>query len=411
MGNVPLSGKILIVENDLDRRVAIRRVLDQAAPSSFDLEFAFGGEVARIPFAYQEFAAAVVDFGGGEADARDALRTIRSARPEMEIIALGKEEEDAAPVIAWDGLETLPGALLRAVERGRLAEDGRKIREDMERRHRELRDITDTLARQSVHLLRLRNELAAEKSKLECLINGMADGMIHFDGQGAAGVVNPVARAIIPPELAGGALTLETFHEKFNLTPLENSGEGWRVFEGALDARVFRVRLTQVFDAEGSGAGTLALITDITREKELERMKHDFTSMISHELRTPLTSIRAAADNLRRGVLGPVNERQRTFIELIARNVDRQQTLIDDLLDLAKLEAGQLTPELERVDLALLIRQAVEQYSLAFRDKGVSLSMETGADAAPVKADPNLVTQVLGNLLSNALKFTDQGAR
>jgi signal transduction histidine kinase len=191
----------------------------------------------------------------------------------------------------------------------------------------------------------------------------------------------------------------------------QGRNEGTDVLEIVINSATYRVRKISIDAGSEPGAGTILLFTDVTRDKEYDRLKSDFTSMISHELRTPLTSVRAAVDNFLRGNLGSITQKQEKFLNLIARNVDRQNRLIDDLLDLAKFEAGQMTLKKEKSNLASLVANAVEQYSLAFRDKQVKLSMleEDTIKNGHAILDGRLMVQAIENLLSNALKFTPEG--
>ena len=282
-------------------------------------------------------------------------------------------------------------------------------RSDLAKRNKELREITDTLAKQSVNLLRLRNELSAEKQKLETVIHGMADGMAYFNVYGKLEIINRVAEKLIPEEHNITENSFEQFANQINLRNESKEDGEYDVCEVEMNSRVVRVRSSTISSEEGGASGTLILLTDITKEKEYESLKEDFANMISHELRTPLTSIRAAVDNLIQGNLGPVNDEQKKFLELVIRNTDRQQSLVNELLDLAKLEKGMHKLLKEPSDLAVLAGFAVLQFSFAFKDKGVSLETDFKQDFPLVDVDQKLFTQALNNLFSNALKFTDSG--
>ncbi|MBF0171342.1 MAG: hypothetical protein HQK87_09710, partial [Nitrospinae bacterium] len=297
-----------------------------------------GGVGERTP------VAAVVDFDGDPQMALAAAFHLRRSSPRMGIAVLAPSPGFPVPVEAVDlslgplvtgddeSVDELPRVALSMAEG--LADDSASNRE-LRLRHQELRDITDSLARQSVHLIRLRNELAAEKKKFETVVNGAADGMAFYDTDGRLELVNPVARDLFFDLCHEPPLSLDDLDGR--LCPLkadDRKGEEG-LFEIRLGDRALRIHVIPVTDSDNRPAGTLISFVDVTRDREYERLKTDFTNMISHELRTPLTSIRAAVDNFLRGNLGEVSDRQRTFLELIARNVDRQQALIDDLLDLA----------------------------------------------------------------------------
>jgi Na+/proline symporter/nitrogen-specific signal transduction histidine kinase len=145
-----------------------------------------------------------------------------------------------------------------------------------------------------------------------------------------------------------------------------------------------------------------------TRLRELDRLKDEFVAMVSHELRTPLTSIRAFAEILGDAEAMPA-EQQQHFLQIIVRESERLSRLIDEILDLARLESGRMTLHPRRCDLTELCRQAVDAVTQLFRQRQVSLQIVLPDTPCPVMADPDRLLQVLINLLDNAGKFADQG--
>jgi len=404
------------------RHEAIRKSFRQNKEASFSLEFRSASRVTGVTSASAEFDVAVVDFEKDPKAAASAAFQLRSARGDLGVAVMVPSadfcvpvetiELGLGPVVVSDeeGIASLP-TIAAAMSEGDEASGAEMAASSiLKLRNMELRDITDSLARQSVHLIHLRNELAAEKNKLETVINGVTDGMIFFDMSGRVEMTNPVADELFPSLQTGGGAILEKFLEDL---PHEGGRKalapgGW-LFETPVGGRTYRVRLVEVKDHGGAAAGSLLLFTDVTADKEYEKLKNDFTSMISHELRTPLTSIMAAVDNFISGALGEVTDRQLTFLEMIKRNVDRQQALIDDLLDLAKFEAGQMELMTERASLVGVASSCVEQFSLAFKDKNISLKLIPAGPAPLMVFDQRLLAQAVNNLLSNALKFTAEG--
>lgn len=394
----------------------------RAGLGKFELVFRPLSGVAVTSGGGPSFDVAMVDFSSDPKGASHAAWRLRSMNGEVGIAVIAPSPEFMIPVdvvelglgplVVWDeeGLASLPSVAAAMVGGDGPPQAGLAAQSLLKLRNQELRDITDGLARQSVHLIRLRNELAAEKGKIETVINGMTDGMVYFDNEGRMEIANPVARALFPSLKLDGAPTSDDFFGllKKNVRTDEKSRDD-SIFETSIGDKVYRVRSSQVYDAEGKAAGLLILLTDITRDKEYERLKNDFTSMIFHELRTPLTSIGAAVDNFLGGALGDVNEKQLKFLQIIKRNVERQRALVDDLLDLAKLEAGQMDLVREKTNLASLVELCVEQFSLAFHDRKISLEFTGGGDTGEMWVDQGLITQVVSNLLSNALKFTGDG--
>src|SRR3954467_6786611 len=150
---------------------------------------------------------------------------------------------------------------------------------------------------------------------------------------------------------------------------------------------------------------------DVTELKRVERMKSEFVSTVSHELRTPLTSLRGSLGLLVGGALDRDPERAHSMIQLAARNADRLSLLIDDLLDLEKMEAGKMRFEIAAVDLVAVIRQCIEANGGLAQRYGVHFTFDASSSARiEVNADPYRLQQVLSNLLSNAAKFSPQGS-
>ena len=415
--------KVLIVEDGKARRREIEESFGAAGGESFEVEFISTARAGRLTESSLKRHAVMIDLEPDPDAAIVAAWRIRSIKPYLGIAVLAPSEDFRAPVemidlalgplvvLDGDGISSLPSLALTMAEEA-CGDAGGASRGSLRKRHQELRDITNSLARQSVHLIQLRNDLASEKNKMETIINSMTDGMIYFNVDGAMEVANPVAARLFPGVLDKDSPSLRDFSEVLGIDRIAEytgAGKACEAFEAEIGSETYRVRLACVTDSGGENAGMLMLLTDITQDKKYEKLKSEFTSMISHELRTPLTSIRAAVDNLVRGNLGTVNDSQRKFLGLIARNVDRQQELIDNLLDLARLENNKMELRLEMTNPAPAVIFCVDQFSLAYKDKGVKLDLKMEENLPEVTMDQGLISQAMNNLLSNALKFTDAG--
>ncbi len=154
--------------------------------------------------------------------------------------------------------------------------------------------------------------------------------------------------------------------------------------------------------------GGLALAFDrmAAALRELDHAKSEFVANVSHELRTPLTSMRLSVENLLDGVVGELDPRQRAALERVERELERLVQLVNQLLDLTRLEAGAVRPALERVELAPLAREVVESLAALASERGIAVGIE-GAGA--VRGDRRMLQRVLLNLLDNAIKFSPRG--
>jgi signal transduction histidine kinase len=151
------------------------------------------------------------------------------------------------------------------------------------------------------------------------------------------------------------------------------------------------------------------VIRDVDERKRVERMKDDFISVVSHELRTPLTSIRGSLSLITGGVAGKLPDQARTLVEIAAKNSDRLVRLVNDILDLEKMESGTMILRPSPVEVTPLLEQAVE-INRAYCDLyGVGLQIVEEAEDARVWADADRLQQVLANLLSNAAKNSPRG--
>ncbi|MGH7768478.1 MAG: hybrid sensor histidine kinase/response regulator, partial [Candidatus Binatia bacterium] len=143
--------------------------------------------------------------------------------------------------------------------------------------------------------------------------------------------------------------------------------------------------------------------------QELEKLKADFTAMIVHDLRAPLTAIMSSAAIVEDGLVGPVTSDQKTWLFKISASSRNLLNLINDFLDLSKIEAGRLELIKEEVDVERLIRASLDDYVILAREKKISLTGRTEPPLSRVNADPARLGQVFTNLISNAIKFTGEG--
>lgn len=166
--------------------------------------------------------------------------------------------------------------------------------------------------------------------------------------------------------------------------------------------------LAAIYDVENIIIGAIVVFRDITYEFELERMKQELISLSTHELRAPITAIKGYLDMVLAGDTGGVNnETKETLAEVVIIN-QRLADLVDDLLNVGRIEQGRMTIRPEKVDLSGLIAQTEREYAPQAEDKKIKLIFQD-KPIPDVKADPKRLRQVLNNLISNALKYTKQG--
>jgi signal transduction histidine kinase len=178
-------------------------------------------------------------------------------------------------------------------------------------------------------------------------------------------------------------------------------------FEVAQTGRVFRGYTAPVSNPDGSVAGRIWTLREVTADRELDRMRDAFVATVSHELRTPLTSISGFLEMMQEEEQD-LGESGKRYLDVIRRSTNRLHALVEDLLLIAQIEARRVELQLAPVDVAELTSRAVEAIRPTADDKGVTLDVVT--DHPPmVRGDSNRLTQVLDNLVSNAVKFTNDG--
>lgn len=171
------------------------------------------------------------------------------------------------------------------------------------------------------------------------------------------------------------------------------------------------LRITGLAVAGSGGRRALqGLVQDITERREAERLKHEFVAVVSHELRTPLAAISGSLDLVHSGRLGALPERVVPLIDMARRNGKRLKALVDDLLDVERLASGKLSLQCSRQSLPELVRLAVQANEGYGSPRGIALSWEAEASELMVEVDPGRLQQVLANLISNAIKFSPDGA-
>jgi two-component system phosphate regulon sensor histidine kinase PhoR len=262
--------------------------------------------------------------------------------------------------------------------------------------------------------LRRRLELASdEQARLRAVLTGMVEGVLVLDRSGRVILANPRLR-----ELFGvwGAVEGRPALEVIRRVDVEGArGEAARTPEPVLrelqlsggGGRHLEMHAVR-FPSQGPLLGIVAVFHDVTEIHRLEGIRRDFVANVSHELRTPLTAIRGFAETLRGSEVPP--EQRRQYLDVILRHADRLTALIEDLLELSRIEGGTRTLALEPVDAAGLARDLLRDLKPRL-DAG---RLEAGVRAGPaprVLADRRALEQVLLNLLDNAIKYSDPGGR
>jgi two-component system sensor histidine kinase VicK len=280
-------------------------------------------------------------------------------------------------------------------------------------------DLTD-LKRAERALKQAQQELLTSHALRAATVEAALDGIVGFDSAGRVLEINPAAEAIfgrtraeapdisvlvvLPgfrPVAPGG---LAAYLERELLIGRRVRGQGRHA-----DGSLFPLELA-VARLPGDGpASFTAFIRDVTDLQAVERLKSQFVSTVSHELRTPLTSLRGALGLLAGGALGPLSGGAFDAVRIAERSIVRLVGLVNDILDVERLESGGLSLQIDRHSLADILLRSVEEVGALAADAGIRLEVEPPTTV--LKCDGERLVQVVVNLLSNALKFSPRGSR
>lgn len=293
----------------------------------------------------------------------------------------------------------------------------RYLRED----HEALASLETVAASIGQMLARTRERGRADElhRQQQILLDSVADGICGIDRKGMVRFANPAAGRLLgttPQRMAGFSIH-ELLHG--SASPGKSCNESCALRTATLrqvastgEETLYRADGTS-FPAEyfftpllehGRISGSVLSFRDISQRYALDRLKDEFISTVSHELRTPLTSIRGALGLLSSGILGNINEKAANLLRIAATNSDRLVRLINDILDLERIQSGREPITFRPVHLSEVVRQAIDGMQPVADAAGVQLIHDS--TRAEISGDPDRLLQVLTNLLSNAIKFT-----
>jgi two-component system, NtrC family, sensor histidine kinase KinB len=269
---------------------------------------------------------------------------------------------------------------------------------------------------------RLFQDAWEKRRELEAVLAGIGDGVVVAGTDLSLVLLNPVARAILalenePP--AGVPLrpyldtpsftdllakTLQSGQEQIAELDLPDEAA-----KSEREARTYGALASPLLDAAGGVSGVVAVLRDITAQKELERMKSNFLSVVSHELRTPLHSIKGFVEIILMGKTGPVTEIQEDFLKTVRAQTTVLQRMIDDLLEFSRMEAGRAKLALADLSVVALAHTVATKLAPLAEEAGLHLGVDVPANLPEIDGDRMRLEQVLTNLVENAIKFTPDG--
>lgn len=291
---------------------------------------------------------------------------------------------------------------------GVLGVDNRQSRRSFTQHHELLMTVLAEYAAIAIQNAQLYQQTENERHKLDATISNIQDGVILLDKENRIMLLNPAARRIFGLGLSDftGKPVLEVItHNDFTVllnsiqqqNPLKNNEI---TFE---DGRVFNYQYTPIPEI-----GSVITLEDISHLKMLDRLKSDFIHTISHDLRSPLTAIMGYIELLDR--VGPLNDQQKQFVRHVQASAQNITALVNDLLDLGRIEAGFDTRK-DDVSLEQVLQFTVDNLERQIADKKLNFSVHIDPDLPIIRGNPIRMRQMIDNLLVNAVKYTPEGGK
>jgi signal transduction histidine kinase/uncharacterized protein YkuJ len=261
----------------------------------------------------------------------------------------------------------------------------------------------------------LQEKLEEEKGKLGAMVSSISDGLLMVDTRMQLLVVNPALKIML--DLAKAKVSVFDVIDKLRVSfdvraRLEEALQLDRMItapEIIIGQLYLRPIISPVHDKKGLTIGAILLLQDVTKERELQRVREDFSSMMVHELRTPLDGIKKLSEIMRLGKVRTSKKKYDDYTRLIFTNATQMLELVSDLLDIAKLEAGKFEVHLLASNVRDLVEGRVHFFDSLAKDAKIDMRVHVDESVPKdAKFDPVYVAQVLTNLISNAIKFTPE---
>ena len=263
--------------------------------------------------------------------------------------------------------------------------------------------------RVSGQLTRHAGRLERQRQELALLVDSVSEGLLHIDAGGRLAFINPGARTLLalPGNAVGQPVSLLVRElELRRVVERALAGERIQGVETTLGERHLLIS-AQPLEGDDAADGVVVAVADLTALRRLESVRRDFVANVSHELKTPLTAIRGYIETVLADDVP--EETRRQFLEVAQRNAERLQRIVDDLLDLSRIESGGWIPELQQLNAGALVRDV--WLTCAERAERAGIVFQAPAGDIRVLADPSGLRQVLGNLFDNAVRHTPAHGR
>jgi len=298
-------------------------------------------------------------------------------------------------------LDTFTRAIRRTAENGLSLTD---LPEDQ----KGLEDLSNAVKTLAMAEQKRVSNLDNERARLAAVLEQMTDGVLIADVEGRVKFSNPAAERLFETPDASEYTVAEVLRQHQLVEAWQRSRETGEPQEETVELPARHLFLQLVVLPDRITGGSLLLVQNLTRVRRLETIRRDFISNISHELRTPLASLKALTETLQEGALEDPTAARR-FLGRIETEVDALTQMATELLELTRIESGQVPLELKAVDPSKVLNLASDRMRAQAERAGLSLSVEVSPPVPLIQADAQRLEQVLVNLIHNAVKFTRPG--
>ncbi|RJR38595.1 MAG: response regulator [Desulfobacteraceae bacterium] len=396
--------RILVADDEKAIRDGCQRVLSSRG---YEILLAENGSAAINVLASEIVDILLLDLKMPVMSGEEVLEIVRERYPTMPVIIItGHGTVDTAVECMKKGaydfitkpfqVDPFLITVRRAADKRRLEGQTKRLREESEK---------------NLYDLRL------EKSRLRTIVQCMGNGVMVCNRKMEMVLHNPALMQMMEiqgemqdpcsiREIVGDGTLCETLQKMLN-TP---GADEVVIQETAAGKKVLRAISAPLLGPERSVVGAVTVLEDITPFKQLDQMKNDFVHMVAHELRSPLVSIRQLNSVILQGLAGPLGEKQEDFINRGNRKIDGLLTLINDLLDVAKIEAGQYIQRKVPIRIEHMLGEIVALMEPRAREHRVDLSF-TFKDMIPIQADPKSLEEIFNNLITNAINYSPDGGK
>lgn len=252
-----------------------------------------------------------------------------------------------------------------------------------------------------------------DKKKTEAVIRSITEGLVMVDAAGRVVMMNPAAERLLGISKGSkiGKHILDNIKDEHLFSLAKGSSEAELkeielVSKHDETKKILRASNAIIEDENGQTVGMVSVLNDITKQKELDQLKSNFVANVSHELRTPLVAIEKSVSLIIDGTAGKLSESQERLLLIAERNLKRLTLLINDLLELSKLEEGKAHLRPEFASIEKIVNEVIESLQTWANTKSIKIEKDIAKDIPEIYIDPNRITQVLNNLIGNSIKFT-----